>query len=347
MAPGLVIIADDLTGAADSGAASADAGLVTVIPMRPTSLPTVDVLAINTDTRDLPRDLVAARIETAVHLARSNGPPDRWYKKLDSALRGHPGLELATIMSATGFDRAVLCLALPSQGRTTAAGRVLIDGTSLQDTPLGQTRNTSSIGSILAEETSLPIHLVPDHLLARGPREVAEAIAACGPGITIIDATSEADLDTIVAAVGDRSDLLLAGSAGLAGALVRNGTIPHRAPAAAPVSQREGPILVVSGTRHDATARQIEVAERVGFAVVRPDTVTNWTSADREALIERTVVALSSGRNTVLTITGCPVSIMDGGDIATQLAAIATARTDHGQRRRAGSNGWRYCAGGL
>ena len=222
----------------------------------------------------------SARIETAVHLARSNGPPDRWYKKLDSALRGHPGLELATIMASTGFDRTVLCLALPSQGRTTESGRVLIDGMPLQNTPLGQTRNTSSIGSILAEETSLPIHLVPDHLLSRGPREVAEAIAACGPGITIIDATSEADLDTIVAAVGDRSDLMLAGSAGLAGALVRNGTISHRAPAAR--QRRNGRAdPLVSGTRHDATARQIEVAERVGFAVVRPDTVTNGPSRPR------------------------------------------------------------------
>ena len=48
--------------------------------------------------------------------------------------------------------------------------------------------------------------------------------------------------------------------------------------------------------------------------------------ADREATHRSDCDALLSGRNTVLTITGCPVSIMDGGDIATQLAAIATAK---------------------
>ena len=327
MAPGLVIIADDLTGAADSGAASVDAGLSTAIPLTKSPLPPLDVLAINTNTRDLDQDELTDRMTAAVTLAIANGYPGRWYKKIDSALRGHPGRELDLLMAAAGFDRVVLCPALPSQERTTTEGQVLVRGVPLHHTVLGADRTTASISSILAEASTQPIHLIPHVVVLRGPEAVAAAIREVGAGIIIVDAGSESDLDTIIAAIGADDDILLAGSAGLATALVRSGTIPSLAPPAPPVMSRHGPILVVSGTRHAATARQIDVAVDHGFARVRPKSITRWSESEIKRLVDETSEAISSGADTILTVTGCDSAEIPGHAIAAQLATIVNSES--------------------
>ena len=45
-----VIIADDLTGAADTGAAFADAGLSTIIPLAGTICPPADIVVLSTES---------------------------------------------------------------------------------------------------------------------------------------------------------------------------------------------------------------------------------------------------------------------------------------------------------
>ena len=129
--PQLVIVADDLTGAADTGACFASAGLSTVIRLSGTTVPTADVVAVSTESRELDATAAAEAIRSAVMgLVGGQGDAEpRWiYKKIDSALRGHPREELLATMEAISATRTLVAPAFPAEGRTTVGGRQYIDG---------------------------------------------------------------------------------------------------------------------------------------------------------------------------------------------------------------------------
>jgi uncharacterized protein YgbK (DUF1537 family) len=63
--PQLVIVADDLTGAADASACFASAGLDTVIRLSSTAVPNADVVAVSTESRDLDGTAAAAAVRSA------------------------------------------------------------------------------------------------------------------------------------------------------------------------------------------------------------------------------------------------------------------------------------------
>src|SRR5215203_6386985 len=115
----VAIIADDLTGAADTGVQLARAGYRTAVAFRDTPIPPpedLDAVVVDTDSRAMPDGFATKRVlETvpAVRYARIV------YKKLDSTLRGPIAAELAAALGASGRDRAVVAPAFPSAGRTT------------------------------------------------------------------------------------------------------------------------------------------------------------------------------------------------------------------------------------
>src|SRR5581483_782405 len=109
----LEIIADDLTGACDTGTLFAGGGPVPVA-VWPRTGGEGDVRVIDTESRPLPAGEAARRVETAV----AAGPRGaRFFKKIDSTLRGHVGVEVEALLRATGAAGAVLTPAFPAQGR--------------------------------------------------------------------------------------------------------------------------------------------------------------------------------------------------------------------------------------
>src|SRR5215218_6039224 len=133
----LAIVADDLTGAADTSACFADAGWRTVIPFTTVAPSNIDVLALSTESRDLANVEAAEAVYRAILKMAANAP-SRWlYKKVDSALRGHPREELLAAMNAVGTRRALVAPALPAEGRTTRGGRQFINGLPLQSSTFG------------------------------------------------------------------------------------------------------------------------------------------------------------------------------------------------------------------
>src|SRR2546425_4172909 len=122
-----LIIADDLTGAADCASAFAGRGFDAVV-----SLGGIDceapVLSVDTDSRHLPASAAAAR-QVAAQTAHWR-PGMRLYKKIDSTLRGQPAAELAAQLSAWGVrcrqptPLAIVAPAFPATGRGTLGGRM-------------------------------------------------------------------------------------------------------------------------------------------------------------------------------------------------------------------------------
>jgi uncharacterized protein YgbK (DUF1537 family) len=106
------VVADDLTGAADTGVAFLPAGLSVVVGWTDDVVRAdADVVAISTGSRAMSEDAARARTIAAADACRRRGVA-LLYKKIDSLLRGHVGLEIAAVLSA--WDRDSLALVAPA-----------------------------------------------------------------------------------------------------------------------------------------------------------------------------------------------------------------------------------------
>ena len=65
-------------------------------------------------------------------------PAGRWFKKIDSTLRGRIGAEVDALMRATGPRTAVVCPAFPAQGRVVLDRVLLVDGVPVAETPIAR-----------------------------------------------------------------------------------------------------------------------------------------------------------------------------------------------------------------
>src|SRR3712207_2217190 len=120
------IIADDLTGAADTGVQLARAGYRAAVAFRGAPVPPaedLDAVALDTDSRAMPAGFAARRVLEATRAVRGAALV---YKKLDSTLRGPLAAELAAALGASGRGRVVVAPAFPAAGRTTVDGVQLV-----------------------------------------------------------------------------------------------------------------------------------------------------------------------------------------------------------------------------
>jgi uncharacterized protein YgbK (DUF1537 family) len=117
-----LILADDLTGAADCAAQALRHGLTAAVALRPGVEVEADVLALDLDTRGGDAEAAYA----ATREAARDAP--LLYVKLDSLLRGHIGAAIEGALDGAGADNAVVAPAFPAQGRTTVGGRQLVHG---------------------------------------------------------------------------------------------------------------------------------------------------------------------------------------------------------------------------
>src|SRR5688572_9723585 len=126
--PKLVILADDLTGAADSAARCVQAGLSAQIWLEPSPQVThADVVALSTDSRFLPPEEAQQRVtECLAALTAWSGAT--WYKKIDSTLRGNIGAEIDAMLAALSNSVAMICPSFPAQGRGLEGGKLRYAG---------------------------------------------------------------------------------------------------------------------------------------------------------------------------------------------------------------------------
>lgn len=125
----IIIVADDLTGALDSAAPFASRGLhvrvaLGVDAVGEAGAAAPDVLAIDTRSRALAAPLAAERIATAWDAAKPLSPR-MVMKKVDSRLKGEVAAETAALLAVSGRASAIVCPAVPEQGRTVAGGHLI------------------------------------------------------------------------------------------------------------------------------------------------------------------------------------------------------------------------------
>jgi uncharacterized protein YgbK (DUF1537 family) len=268
----LLILADDLTGAADSAARCHHAGLPATIYLEPptTALP-VGAVALTSDSRYLPPDLAAQRVCDCLRPFQQQ-PDVVWYKKIDSTLRGNLGAELdamLTILAAPdSAPCVVICPAFPAQGRG------LVDGYLVHNQSPPRTLH---LPTLLAQQTTRPVASFALSDVQAGVRHLATLLAEAyhqHKQLLVVDALGEGDLDTVVAAAQQAlPNALFCGSAGLIEKLARSQiSAKISTPATATLLKR--PILALVGSGSAMAHRQLAALRsvpNVGVFVVRPE----------------------------------------------------------------------------
>lgn len=144
----IIVIADDITGAAEIAGIATRYGLsVSMVVFNDVigadlrmNLSLAQCYVIATDTRSMD---VEGAVETTKKVVRwvkrkcgdeTLPPHTLWYKKTDSALRGHVVEELEALMTETGHRKTLYLPANPSKGRTIQDGIYYVYGVPIDQT---------------------------------------------------------------------------------------------------------------------------------------------------------------------------------------------------------------------
>jgi len=169
-------------------------------------------------------------------------------------------------------------------------GMLLVDGVPAHETPVGldpaYPGPLSDLLDILSREGTpgIPVTLLPLKEVRGGAEELRRGLQG-RRGIRVADAETDADLEALARAGLAQGSLLLAGSAGLAGAVSAALGLTSR-PVACPAP---GAWLIVAGSRHPSTRAQIAVLEAAGVAGAR-------VSPTGETTLDSVIAALRSGK---------------------------------------------------
>lgn len=238
MKPELVIIADDLTGAMDTGILfSSRSKRVVVISHRHihrlyANLKKVkaEILSIHTNSRSLPGDEAAQCIASVVSRLKGNRAT-YIYKKVDSCLRGNIGEETEAVMEQMGYETSFIAPAFPEMGRTTLNDIHYVHNQPVTDCgfakdPVNPVR-TSCVSSVAAEQCNWKVGHINLETLESDEGSLKKEIQRLrnsGARHLVFDAALRSHLDKIVHLANNygHGKILLAGSAGLAGSLVNH-----------------------------------------------------------------------------------------------------------------------------
>lgn len=123
----IVVIADDLTGAAELGGLGLRYGLKVEINTEVNVHSGADLLIVSTDTRSMEKqEAIEAIADITQRVAQIK--PQLIFKKVDSVLRGHIVAELTTQLAQLNLNTALLVPANPASGRTLTNGTYYING---------------------------------------------------------------------------------------------------------------------------------------------------------------------------------------------------------------------------
>jgi len=296
----LLMIADDFTGALDTGVQLAGRGVRTKVVTGLTgslgSIDFVDALVIDTETRHLPPDQAGRVVGDAVRWAVAHDIP-HIYKKTDSALRGNIGAELNAMLEASGETVLPFLPAYPQIDRCTVGGVHYIGTQPVAESVFGcdpfEPVRHSHVADLIAEQSDTPVYCIS----TGGP-------APDGNGIHVYDARSVSELETIGQALAQARQLhICAGCAGFGAVLPQLLNVKLTKDVIRP--QLDPRLLVVCGSVNPITLAQLDVAEQAGFARTRLQPHQKlkpgyWQSGEGQANLEQIETMLATNAHCIL-----------------------------------------------
>ena len=291
----LLVIADDLTGALDSGVQLAGKGDRVLVSLDMEGglvhAPEADVLVIDSESRHDTPEVAYQKVGRLVSEGLANGVL-RIYKKTDSGLRGNVGAELAAVIDASGASHLNFVPAYPKQRRTTKQGIHCVDGQPLAKSVFA----ADPVNPVVCSKVSDLIHLQSDVAVQSWAGEVGT------DGIVVFDCTTDDDMAGIATWLCENDfDAPMAGCAGLLEMLPRCSSEAAPRQGYATLNPR---LVVVSGSVNAITSAQLDEGESRGahrvHLPIKSILANGWTAAEASAFVNETIAA--AGSNPVVLI---------------------------------------------
>ena len=222
----------------------------------------------------------------------------RIFKKIDSAMRGHVGDEIRTLLGIIGQSKAVVCPAAIEAGRTVRDGQLWIHGLPLHHSDFAHDPRwpaTSADMDALVGVSTTHLSLAT---VRAGVEALAGAIVDAPTSVVTVDACEHSDLALISQTIV-LSDSMPCGALGLARAWARCYSGNRHDLPRLPSDQRGGPVLVVAGSRHPRTHTQVQQLLHTSNASVIEVSVPMHPQ-HQQAVIEEAIASLSAGKTTVI-----------------------------------------------
>ncbi len=249
----ILVLADDLSGAAELAGAALRHGFTAEVQTKYSPDSAARVVCVDTNTRSLSA-AEAARVVNGMAARAAAANPEWIYKKCDSVLRGNVLVEIRAIMAAAGHAGAMLVSANPSRGRVIRGGEYFVDGRPLHTT-------------LFAAD--------PEH--PRKVSRVAELLAGDLSGVATPDAETTAALEQH--ALGLKAGILPAGGVEFFEAILKLRVNPPLEAMQIASSLPEGVTLMVCGSAAAWERRRKQAAIRGIPALTLPFSAAEVTRA--------------------------------------------------------------------
>ncbi|MEO6003890.1 MAG: four-carbon acid sugar kinase family protein [Opitutus sp.] len=286
----VVVIADDLSGAAELAGVAWRHGLTAEVQTTFCADSSAEVICVDTDTRTVSAEVAAKRVAGVMQDVMTVAPA--WiFKKCDSVLRGSVAAETQAVARAIGARGILLAPGNPSRGRIIRDGTYFVEGRPLHETAFAQD---------------------PQH--PRRSSRVLELLGTGAEGIEVPDVVTAHDVERLALGIGVNT--LPAGAADFFEALLRvrrpRTTRDIATPLAAPEEKRSK--LLVCGSAFAWPERRRN-AERDGTPVFA------WPQD-----VQAVVSALRSPGRALIGIGDASVTPRQSADSLTSALAEAVQR---------------------
>lgn len=260
----LVIIADDLTGALDTGVQFSKKNMSTIVT---TDLnfnfedicKEADVVVIDTESRHIPADEAKERVKSV--LSKFDKKEIKFfYKKTDSTLRGNIGSEIEGFMEGLNINEVSFIPAFPLSKRTVKDGILYVDNIKLAETQFAMDIlnpvTDSFIPDIINKQSDINVKL-------KDIDEEFSPLDGKEKHIYIFDSENMEDMENIGKVLYNKNRLnYTIGNAGFAEILtpyIESDTKKEE------IILKDDRILFVCGSVNITSLKQCKYAEKIGY----------------------------------------------------------------------------------
>lgn len=280
-----LVVADDFTGANDTGVQLKRYGMLVKVLLDGKQSDGEDSLVLDTESRALAAEAASRKVTEmleGVDLSEFSFV----IKKVDSTLRGNVAEEIAALDALYRSELIVFAPAFPDLGRTTVQGVHRLHGIRVSETEIGCDPKSPVVEDRLERILQA---VFEEDVVQYGLAEIRGSLHLGEARICCFDSETNDDMQAVVRTVmatGKR--VLWVGSAAIADMLLRT-------------LRQVRPAFAICGSVSDVTRRQIHTAQKAGAHLVSmPVPEFLHGDAKRETYVEACSEILNQGKDVIL-----------------------------------------------